>query len=178
MEKGGKGVRVTSWRMGHDQGPRRAWPINPDAASRLIKKAERPVLVVGSAIEEVDGLIDIAVRVSKTGIPIAATGHSIKFFADKDVDVAEVNVVEITNMLTDPEWEGLDGQGKPDLVIILGVNLDLTNQTFSTLKNFTDIPGLNISRYYNTNATYSFPNLDNELWLEYLNQLCEKLESE
>lgn len=170
-------MNVTSWRPGQDHGSKRAWPVNPDVASRIIKKAERPVLVVGAALQEVDGLIDRAVRISKTGIPIIATGHSIKFFAERGIEATYIGVVEITNMLADPEWKGFDGKGKPDLVIILGVNLDLTNQTFSTLKSFTDIPGLSISRYFMANATYSFPNLDNETWLEYLDELCEKLES-
>jgi acetyl-CoA decarbonylase/synthase complex subunit epsilon len=167
---------ITPWRPGQDHGPKKAWPIDPDVASRIVKKAERPVIVVGAALQEVDGLIDRVIRISKTGIPIVATGHSIKFFADRGVKASQIGVVEITNMLTDPDWKGLDGKGKPDLIMIVGVNLDLTNQTFSTMKNFTDIPGLSLSRYFMANAKYSFPYLDNEIWLEYLDELCEKLE--
>jgi CO dehydrogenase/acetyl-CoA synthase complex epsilon subunit len=111
-------------------------------------------------------------------MPIVATAHSGKFLAEQGfTNYVEMAVVEITNVATDEEWQGIEGYGRPDLVIVLGAHLDLMNATFQSLKNFSDIPTLSISRYFMANATYSFPNLDDEIWLQCLDELCEKVEN-
>jgi acetyl-CoA decarbonylase/synthase complex subunit epsilon len=168
--------KATSWVRTQESGPKKAIPVLPDAASRIIKKAKRPALVIGSKINDVDGVLDRVIALQKTGIDIVATGHSIKFLLDKGTDAFHAGVVEVTNMLTDPGWEGIDGKGQPDLVMVMGVHLDLTNQTFSTLKNFTEIESMCVDRYFMPNATYSFPNVTEDIWLEYLDELIKKCE--
>ena len=165
----------TSWIKTQEAGPQKAIPVLPDTASRIIKKAKKPVIVIGSAINDVDGVLDRVIKLKKKGIGLVATGHSIKFLLEKGSDAPHAGVVEVTSLLTDPEWKGIDGKGAPDFVMVLGVNLDLTNQTFSTLKNFTDIESMCIDRYFMINATYSFPNVTEDIWLEYLDELIEKL---
>ncbi len=168
-------LKATSWVKTHESGPKKAVPVLPVVASKIIKRAKRPVLVIGSAINDVDGVLDRVIKLKKIGIGIVATGHSIKFLAEKGVDAFQVGVVEITNMLTDSEWKGVDGKGAPDLVIVMGAHLDLMNQTFSTLKNFTDIDAMCLDRYFMVNAKYSFPNVKEDVWLEYLDELIKKL---
>lgn len=167
---------ATSWVRTQESGPKKAIPVLPDAASRIIKKAKRPVLVIGSKINDTSGVLDKVIALKKTGIGIVATGHSIKFLLDKGTDAFQAGVVEITNLLTDPDWQGTDGNGLPDLVMVMGVHLDLTNQTFSTLKNFTDIESMCLDRYFMVNATYSFPNVTDDIWLDYLDELIKKCE--
>ena len=168
---------ATPWVRTQTGGTTKAVPVMPDAASRIINNSKSPVIAVGAAINDIaDELLDRVIKLHEKGIPVAATAHSVGFFKEKGVtDVYEIGIVELTNILTDPEWEGVDGNGLPDLVIVIGINLDLTNQTFQTLKNFTDIPSLSISRYFMANANYSFPNIDDEIWLSYLDELVEKV---
>jgi acetyl-CoA decarbonylase/synthase complex subunit epsilon len=178
MGQGGEKMNphATSWVRTQESGPKKAIPVSPDAASRIIKKAKRPTLVIGSKINDTEGVLDKVIALQKAGIAIIATGHSIRFLLEKGSDAYVTGVVEATNVLTDPEWEGIDGKGQPDLLMVVGVHLDLTNQTFSTLKNFTDIDSMCVDRYFMPNATYSFTNITEDIWLEYLDELIKKLE--
>ncbi len=172
-------MRVTSWVRTHHSGPNQARPVTPDAAARIIKNAEKPALIIGARITDKDSApLERAIRLATAvDMPIVATAHSGKFLAERGFkNYVEMGVVEITNVATDEEWEGIEGYGRPDLVIVLGAHLDLMNATFQSLKNFSDILTLNISRYFMVNATYSFPNLDDEIWMESLDALLKRLE--
>jgi CO dehydrogenase/acetyl-CoA synthase complex epsilon subunit len=152
----------------------------PDEAARIIGKAEKPAIVIGARIMDLEGApLERAIRLAKArDMPIVATAHSGKFLAERGfTNYVEMAVVEITNVATDEEWQGIKGYGRPDLVIVLGAHLDLMNATFQSLKNFSDIPTMSISRYFMANADYSFPNLDDETWMECLDELCEKVET-
>lgn len=171
-------MRVRSWVRTHNAGITQARPVEPDAAARIINQAEKPVLIIGARIMDLDGApLERAIRLAEAkGMPIVATAHSGKYLAERGfTNYLEMGVVEITNIATDEDWQGIDGYGRPDLVIVLGAHLDLMNATFQSLKNFSDIRTLSISRYYMINADYSFPNLDDELWLQCLDELCDKV---
>ncbi len=168
-----------SWVKSQHAGPEQARPVSPDVAARIIKNAKKPVLIIGARIQGLNGaLIERTIRLAKSrSIPIVATAHSGKFLAERGFkNYVEMGVVEITNIATDNEWKGMDGKGRPDLVIVIGAHLDLMNATFQSLKNFTDISCLSIDRYFMANATCSFPNLTEEIWLAYLDELVEKLQ--
>jgi acetyl-CoA decarbonylase/synthase complex subunit epsilon len=172
-------MRVTSWVRTHHAGPNQAKPVKPGTAARIIKKAEKPVLVIGARIADLDGApLERAIRLARAlGMPIIATAHSGRYLAERGFqNYVEMGVVEITNVATDEAWQGIEGYGRPDLVIVMGAHLDLMNATFQSLKNFSDVSTLSISRYYMVNATYSFPNLDDELWLRSLDELCDEVE--
>lgn len=166
------------WMMTQHGGPTTGKAIEPDAAARIINNSKNPAIVVGTGINVLEGQVfDRILKFREKGIPVIATGDSSKYFVEKGIaDMPIAGVVEVTNYLTDPEWPGFDGSGLPDLAMVVGVHLDLTNQTFQTLKNYTDIKSMSISRYNMANATYSFPNLDNDLWLEFLDELLDKVE--
>ncbi len=173
-------MRVTSWMKTHHAGPYQARPVVPDAAARIIMKAEKPVLIIGARIMDLEGApLETALRLAKAlKMPIVATAHTCKFLEERDFkDYVEMGIVEITNAATDEEWEGIEGYGRPDLVIVLGAHLDLMNATFQSLKNFSDIETLSISRYFMVNADCSFPNLDDETWLQCLDELVTKVEN-
>lgn len=155
---------------------RKAISVSSDVAARIIKKSKRPLLVVGASISKNVELIDKLVRISNTGAPIAATSTSSKYFADKKKEVFSIGLVDIVNLLKDAEWKGLDGRGNYDLVIFIGIEYWLLSQMASTLKNFSEIATLNLSRYYQPNAAFSFPNITEDLCAEYLDEICEKLE--
>ncbi|MDP6612522.1 MAG: CO dehydrogenase/acetyl-CoA synthase complex subunit epsilon [Candidatus Hydrothermarchaeota archaeon] len=173
-------MRITSWVKTHHAGSYQARPVVSDEAMRIIRKAEKPAIIIGARIMDLEGApLERTIRLAKAlNMPIVATAHSGKFLAEQGfTNYVEMAVVEITNVATDEEWQGIEGYGRPDLVIVLGAHLDLMNATFQSLKNFSDIPTLSISRYFMANATYSFPNLDDEIWLQCLDELCEKVEN-
>jgi len=172
-------IYAKSWVRAQQAGPKQARAVLPDAAARIIKNAKKPAIIIGARIQDLNGaLVERVIRLANArNIPVVATAHSGKFLFERGFkNYVEMGVVEITNVAADEEWKGIDGTGRPDLVIVLGAHLDLMNATFQTLKNFTDIASLSISRYFMANATYSFPNIDDETWLRYLDELCEKCE--
>jgi CO dehydrogenase/acetyl-CoA synthase epsilon subunit len=89
----------------------------------MIKRAARPILVVGSNATErwmegkqlIDYLIDFA-KASK--VPIVATAHMVGEFLKRGYEPAGfMNAMDIGNRLVDPTWQGLDGKGHPDLAM-------------------------------------------------------------
>ncbi len=168
-------MRATSWRFAMEAGPKMAKPVTADAAARIIRQASCPALAIGARITEHELLLDVVERLSRAGVAVIATAHAIKYTSERGIPAHKVGVVEATNLLTKEDWQGFDGKCKPDLLIVFAINLDLENQTFQTLKNFSDVKTLSIDRYFMVNATYSFPNLTEEAWLEQLEELCRRL---
>ncbi|MFQ5815198.1 MAG: CO dehydrogenase/acetyl-CoA synthase complex subunit epsilon [Candidatus Hydrothermarchaeaceae archaeon] len=169
-------TKSTSWQFSNAPGPKSGMAVKPDVAARIIDKAENPMLVVGAGITELDdALVDAALRLAKAGITLAPTSHSLKLFKEHGIEAAALSMTELTNMLRDEEWQGLRGDGRPDLVLFLGIEYWLLSQMANTLKNFTEIETINLTKYYQPNTTYSFPNLTDALWLEYLDGVYEKL---
>ncbi|MFQ6105572.1 MAG: CO dehydrogenase/acetyl-CoA synthase complex subunit epsilon [Candidatus Hydrothermarchaeaceae archaeon] len=164
-------TKSTPWILSSAAGSKQARAISPSVAAQIIKKAERPLVVVGAAITELEGvLIKKISQIVSLGMPLVATAHSLKYFPDRK-NVHEMGIAEITNLLTDKEWRGLDGKGSYDVVVFLGVEYWLLSLIANTLRNFTDITTLNISRYYQPNMTFSFPNITDEIWVEHLDEL-------
>lgn len=139
-------------------GAKTATPIQPIVASKLISKAKRPLLIVGSEIMDTE-LIDKAIEMGKKGLHIAATGHSMKAFNDQDLNAKYVNIHFLAHYLGDKNWKGLDGQGTYDLLIFLGHKKYYLNQVLSGIKNFTNYKTIALERHYMQNAEMSFGNL-------------------
>lgn len=164
-----KNTRIyTTW------GTKTAKPIQPKTAANFITKAKRPLLVVGSAVLD-EEILSRAVSIAKTGVPVAATGHSIKGFVDKGVDARYINVHSLGGYLGDDNWPGLDGKGQYDTIIVLAHKKYYINQVLSGLKNFTNLITISIDKHYLQNATMSFGNLSEEAHLEALDELIENL---
>jgi len=151
--------------------------------AKLIKKAKRPLLVVGPrCLNQTLGdkpLLDWALEISqKAQIPICATAHTQKdILAKKITPECSFEVVEIINCLKNPEWLGVKGEGNHDLVLFFGIRTDLANAGLSTLKHYAPaLKTLTLCNYYFPHATYSLPNITNEeKWLEFLNNLVANL---
>ena len=155
----------------------------PEVIGSYISSARRPLFVVGSEILRDDFFIEIAIEIGKKGIPIAATGHSIKGFVEKEYmeNVNYYNLHELTNCLRDPNWEGLDGAGNYDFVIFYGIIYYYASQMLSCLKNFATDPlirTVSIDRYYHPNARMSFTNIMprmEEGYKDMLNRLVDSI---
>ncbi|ATU07998.1 CO dehydrogenase/acetyl-CoA synthase complex subunit epsilon [Methanohalophilus portucalensis] len=156
-------------------GPKSAKGTKPAIVAKMIEKAKRPLFVVGSDVLE-EKLLARAQAIAKKGIPVAATGHSIKGFIDEEeVDAKYINIHFLGTFLCDPKWGGLDDNGCYDLIILLGHKKYYINQVLSGLKNFSDLKTINIGRHYTQNATMSFGNTTPEVHLEALDELIDNL---
>ena len=83
-------------------GPKKAFLIpKPEVVSAMIKRAKRPLLVVGAetpGIETMDGdLVDTAIKVKKAGkVAVVATGHIVSIFRRKGAEAFSMPLTWVT----------------------------------------------------------------------------------
>ena len=156
-------------------GPKSAKPAQPSVVAKMVAKAKRPLLVVGAEILK-DEMLAKAIEIAKTGIPVAATGHTMTGLKDAEgVDAKYINIHFLGTYLCDPNWQGLDGEGPYDLILFLGHKKYYVNQVLSGLKNFSNLKTIAIERHFIQNATMSFGNIKPEVHLEALDELIADL---
>jgi len=156
---------------------------DPEEYANLIKKAKRPLLVVGPLLltSTVDGkiLMQYALDIAKAcNIPICATAQTKGKIVELGVQPDSVyDTVEIVNALKDPEWRGVRKEGNHDLVIFFGIRSDLGNQCLSTLKHFAPhLKTMTLCKHYFPHANYSLPNFKNDAkWQEFIESLIADL---
>ena len=149
----------------------------------LIKKAKRPLLVVGPLLlaSAADGkiLMEYALDIAKAAdIPICATAQTRGKIVELGIQPESVyDVVEIANALKDPDWRGVKKEGNHDLVILFGIRSDLGNQSLSTLKHFAPhLKTMTLCKHYFPHANYSLPNFKKDAnWQEFLQNLIANL---
>ena len=173
------------WQCAEVSATKKANPIQkPEIAVALIKKAARPLLIVGSYATErymegkplIDYLIDLA-KVSN--IPVVATAHMVGEFLKRGYTPAGfMSAMDIGNRLVDPEWQGLDGKGHPDLALFVGLPYYMEALILSGLKNFApDLKTMTIDNLYHPHASWSFPNASLEEWAANLTVMTSKFEN-
>lgn len=175
-------MSVKPWQISNIPGPKTASVLKSgEAAAKIIKRAKRPILIVGARIvkETAAGepLVKYVVELAKLGIPVVATAHSRKILLENGVKpVATMPLINITNMLKDPEWRGFDGNGGYTHAIFFGITYYLQSQMLSALKHFAPkLVTISLDKEYHPNATWSFPNLSDEEWKEALDKLVSAL---
>jgi len=156
---------------------------DPAEYADLIRKAKRPLLVVGPLLlaSTADGkiLMEYALDIAKAvGIPICATAQTRGKIVEMGVQPdCYYDTVEIVNALKDPDWRGVKKEGNHDLVLFFGIRSDLGNQGLSTLKHFAPhLKTMTMCKHYFPHASYSLPNFkkDSE-WQEFLEGLIANL---
>lgn len=171
------------WQRAETAGPLRAHVLTKaDVAVALIKKARRPILVVGHNVvgesPKSAGPMDYVIQISKAGnIPVVATANSGKAFLEKGYEPASLmGAMDIANRLRDESWAGLDGRGPYDALLILGLPYYMEWLILSGLKHFAQrLTTLSLDRYYQPHATWSFPNVSTEVWEENLKAIVKGL---
>lgn len=179
-------AQAEPWQKAEIAGPKKALLImKPEVVAAMVKKARRPILVVGHhAAEEYSEdvkMIDYALRLSETAkIPVVATAHLTSEFIKRGVQPAgSMSAMEIGSRLTDPEWKGLDGKGQYDLALFMGLPYYMEFVILSGLKHFsTSLKTISLDRFYNPHATWSFPNLAVKDWSESFEIMLSKLGGE
>jgi len=172
------------WQCAEIAATKKANPITkPEVAVALIKRAARPILVVGSNATErypggrqlIDYLIDFA-KASK--VPVVATAHMVGEFLKRGYEPAGfMSAMDIGNRLVDPEWQGIDGKGHPDLAMFVGLPYYMEALILSGLKHFApDLRTMTLDNLYHAHASWSYPNASLEDWAANLTVMTSKFE--
>ena len=165
-------ARAESWQKAEIPGPTKALLIlKPEVVSAMIKRAKRPILIVGHLAAENYSedvkMIDYAIRMSKAAsLPVVATAHTISEFLKRNFrPTGQMHAMDIGNRLSDPEWKGLDGKGGYDLALFMGLPYYMEFVILAGLKHFSSkLKTLSLDRFYDPHATWAFPNLSVEEW--------------
>jgi len=172
-----------SWQTAEIPGPKKASLIvKPDIADAMIRRAKRPIMIVGHGIVEyeVEGkkLIDCLIELAKKGkIPVVVTASTNKeFLARHFIPSAIMPAVDISNRLTDPFWKGLDGKEPYDLAIFVGLPYAMESTILSGLKHFAPaVKTMTLDCVYQPNASWSFPNSTIKDWAANLKGIVANL---
>ena len=176
-------AKVTPWQTAEIAGPQKALVImKPEVVVAMIKRAKRPILVVGHLVTKNDtenkNSLDYVIRLNKaTGIPVVATAHTARELVKQGFQpAASMSAMDIGNRLKDSSWNGLDGKGPYDLALFMGLPYYMEFVILSGLKHFsTNLKTISLNRYYNPHASWSFPNLKVEAWNQSFETIINKL---
>lgn len=173
------------WQTAEVPGPLKAFITpKPQVIVAMVKKAKRPILIVGHKVAEIDLgdglLIDYVIRLAKAShIPVVATAHTIAEFLKRGFKPAGfMPLMDIVNRLGDPGWEGLDGSRPYDLALFIGLPYYMEWLVLSGLKHFSSIRTISLERHYQPNASWSFPNISIEKWRKHLEDMINIWEGE
>jgi acetyl-CoA decarbonylase/synthase complex subunit epsilon len=174
------------WQTAEIPGPKKALVITkPEIVAAMVKRAKHPILIVGhkaaeTKLGEEETLIEYLIRLAKaTNIPVVATAHVVKEFIDRGFQPGVwMPAVDIANRLQDPDWEGLDGEGQYDLALFTGIQYYMGWLILSGLKHFApNVKTMSLDRFYQPNATWSFPNTSVEEWSKSVEDIVAALEA-
>jgi acetyl-CoA decarbonylase/synthase complex subunit epsilon len=174
------------WMTAEIPGPKKALVITkPEVVSTMIRRAKRPILVVGHEAAEIQlkeaDLIDYMIRLAGAAeIPVVATAHIQGEFQRRGFKPASwMPAVDIANRLADPEWKGLDDVAPYDLALFVGMPYYMGWLILSGLKHFSsDLRTVSLDMHYQPHASWSFPNLSVEEYERNLKIIVEELEGE
>jgi acetyl-CoA decarbonylase/synthase complex subunit epsilon len=174
------------WQCAEIAATKKANPINkPDVAVALIKRAARPILVVGSNVTErslegkllIDYIIDFA---RASNIQVVATAHMVAEFLKRGYEPADfMSAMDIGNRLVDPTWQGINGEGHPDLAIFVALPYYMEALILSGLKHFApNLKTMTLDNLFHPHASWSFPNAPVKTWAENLTVMISKFKGE
>jgi acetyl-CoA decarbonylase/synthase complex subunit epsilon len=170
------------WQTANIVGPKNALLLTPEHCARLLKTAKRPLIVVGAhATKPSVGLPDLAeyvlrlAEVVKAQVAASPTVES-QFTKQDKTQVFGLGLEDLTNRLKDKEWKGFDGRGTYDYVLLVGGVYYFESQMLATLKHFAPhIRTVSLDRFYQPNASFSFPSMDVDKWKDGLSMMIKEL---
>jgi anaerobic carbon-monoxide dehydrogenase, CODH/ACS complex subunit epsilon len=170
------------WQCAEIASTKKANPITkPEIAVAMIKKAQRPLLIVGSNATErymegkqlIEYIIDFA---NACKVPIVATAHMVGEFLKRGYQPAGfMSAMDIGQRVVDPTWQGLDGKGHPDLILLVGLPYYVESLMLSGFKHFApDLKTMTLDNLFHVHASWSFPNATLEEWANNLKVMTLK----
>jgi len=172
------------WQCAEGSATKKAMEITkPEVAVSLIKRAARPILVVGSeaVTRNLDGklLIEYLIDFAKASkVPIVATAHMVGEFLKRGFKPAGfMSAMDIGNRLVDPDWQGIDGKGPYDLVMFIGLPYYMEGLILSGFMHFAPkLRTVTLDNKFHPHACWSFPNAGVKIWAENLKVMISKFE--
>lgn len=172
------------WQLAEHAGSRPAHVVkSPQVLSALLKKAKRPVLIMGSLQGEDpvgrDRIMDLLVDFALTGgIPIVASGRAAMACKARNYPPSAMfPVVDAANRLTDPCWTGVLGEGPHDLVFIAGFLYGMEWTVLSGLKNSGHtLVTVSLDPYYQPQASWSVPSIRDDEWVGLMQHLIKMVQ--
>jgi len=172
------------WQCAEIASTKKANPITkPEVAVAMIKKAQRPLLIVGSNATErymegkqlIDYMIDFA---NASKVPVVATAHMVGEFLKRGYKPASfMSAMDIGQRIVDPTWQGLDGKGHPDLILLVGLPYYVESLMLSGFKHFApDLKTMTLDNLFHVHASWSFPNATLEEWASNLKVMTQKFD--
>ena len=172
------------WQCAEVATSKKANPIQkPEIAVAMIKRASRPLLIVGSNATErymegrplIEYIIDFA---NASKVPVVATAHMVGEFIKRGYQPAAfMNAMEISQRVGDPCWKGLDGKGRHDLVMYVGLPYYMEALILAGLKHFApELKTMTLDNLFHVHASWSFPNATLEEWAANLKVMTSKFE--
>ncbi len=168
--------QAVPFNTGNIPGPKMAKAVMPAVSGKMIAKAKRPLLIVGSEVHD-EGVLPKVVAIGQSGIQIAAVGNAYTSLGNKGLNIHYANMHALASYLCDPDWPGFDGKGGYDLVAFLGITYYYASQAISALKNFSKsrVRVISIDKYYHPNADMSFGNLKKDVFIAALDEIIAEL---
>ncbi len=173
-----------SWQTAEVGGPRRAAVIRKAvAAAAVIRRAERPILILGhrAGERECNGgrMIDCLIGLARaSGCTVVASGNASSALRERGYPPhAAMPAVDLGSRLTDPAWTGIDGKGAYDLAILAGLPYPMAWTLLSALKHFSPVKTLCLDPGYQPQATWSLPNISLADWAAFMHALNASLAS-
>ncbi len=162
--------RVEPWQPAMQGGTSTATPIEkPAVLAALVRRAKRPLLVVGHRVLVVGGdgelAVDLLARAAlKVGWPVVATGDTGPALASRGIEPTLcISAMNLGQRLADPDWTGVDGEGPHDVVFLAGLSYALEWTLLSGLRR-ADLVTVSLSPGYEPHASFSLPNLAWPAW--------------
>ena len=121
----------------------------------------------------IDFLIDLA---NASKIQVVATAHMVGEFLKRGYQPAGfMSAMDIGNRLVDPEWQGIDGKGHPDVAVFVALPFYMEALILTGLMHFApELKTISIDNMYHPHATWSFPNASLEDWASNLKVMTLK----
>ncbi|MFX1358314.1 MAG: CO dehydrogenase/acetyl-CoA synthase complex subunit epsilon [Promethearchaeota archaeon] len=157
--------------------------FDPKVMANILKADKKKVFVIGaeSINWELNGkkVADYYIEIAKKlDCHVIATGHTYKYLKEHfpENKLWDMSLINTTGRLVDANWKGLDGKGQYGMAIFGGHLVYYVSQTLSRLKNFQNhLRTIDLDKYSHPNARFSLPNLSDEDWKNFLEQLIENL---
>jgi acetyl-CoA decarbonylase/synthase complex subunit epsilon len=170
------------WQCAEIAATKKANPITkPEIVVAMIKRAAHPILIVGSNATErsmegkqlIEYLIEFA---TASNIQVVATAHMVGEFLKRGFEPADfMSAMDIGNRLVDPNWQGIDGKGHPDLALFVALPYYMESLILSGLKHFApDLKTMTLDNLFHPHATWSFPNANLKQWANNLTIMTSK----
>ena len=156
---------------------------DPKVMANLISDSKRKVMIIGaeSINWELDGkkVADYYIEIAKKlDCQVISTGHVFKYLKDKinKDKLYDMSLINITGRLVDEGWKGIDGKGQYNMAIFGGHIVYYVSQTMSRIKNYSNwVRNIDLDKYSHPNARFSLPNLSDDEWKRFLEELIENL---